>query len=329
MLGHAEVEKFLPMDACIDLMEETLKAVSAGQAVQPLRSRMPLPGGKGVVGLMPSYLGTIPAAGVKVISVFLGNTGTRYESHQGPVLLYEPEHGQLLAMADAATITAIRTAAVSGAATRHLARQGAVDLAVLGSGTQALLHVAAVRAVRDIARLRVWSRSAEHARNFADLVAARHGLSVEVMPDAERAVAGANVVCTTTSARQPILRGAWLAPGTHLNVVGASTQGFREVDGEAVRRSRLFVDWRESAANEADEIRIPMAEGEIGQDHIQGELGELFAGKVAGRRSDDEITLFKSLGIAVEDLAAVHAVYMRAKASGGGTEVEFSGERSE
>ncbi len=329
MLGHSEVEKFLPMSHCIDLMEETLQAVSAGEAVQPLRTRMPLPGGKGIIGLMPGYLGNIPAAGVKVISVFLGNTGTRFESHQGPVLLYEPEHGQLLALADAATITAIRTAAVSGAATRHLARQGPVDLAILGSGTQALLHVAAVRAVRDVSRLRIWSRNQEHARRFVELVGEQHGLPVEVMPDVEQAVAGADVVCTTTSAREPILEGAWLSPGTHVNAVGASAQGFRELDGQAVARSRLFVDLRESAANEADEIRVPMAAGEIGSGHIQGELGELFAGKVAGRRSDEEITLFKSLGLAVEDVAAVHAVYSRAKAAGGGIEVEFSGERTE
>lgn len=328
VLGHREVHELLPMAACVDLMEETLKAVSAGHAVQPLRTRMALPSRLGRLGLMPAYLDSIPVLGAKVISVFHGNTDTPYESHQGPVVLFEPEHGQLLAMVDAATITAVRTAAVSGAATRHLARAGAVDLAIVGSGTQALLHVAAVLAVREVSRLRLWSRREEHARRLAERVRTQHGLVAEVVAGVEQAVAGADVVCTTTSASEPILRGEWLSLGAHVNAVGASSRGYREVDAGTVARSRVFVDRRESAEQEADEIRIPLSLGEIGPEHVVGELGELFSGRVAGRRTTEEITLFKSLGLAVEDLAAAHEVYRRARERGLGAEVEFSGERT-
>lgn len=328
VLGHLEVLTLLPMARCIELMDQTLRALSAGETVQPLRSRMQIPGGKGLLNLMPAYLGTVPVAGAKVISVFHGNTGTPYESHQGPVLLFEPENGCLVAMVDAAALTATRTAAASGVATRLLAREGGVRLALIGSGTQADLHVAAMRAVRPISQLRVWSRSESHAQQFAQRMQTVHGLEVEVAHSVRDAVLGADVVCTVTASNEPILNGEWLGAGAHVNAVGASAQGRRELDALAVERARVFVDARASAEQEADELLLPIAQGRIGPEHVIGEIGEVLLGRVQGRRSPEEITIFKSLGLAVEDLAAAYEVYAMARERGLGTYVEFSGGRS-
>jgi ornithine cyclodeaminase len=327
IVGALDIEALLPMPACIEVMHDALKTLAAGEAVLPLRQVVWQPDRKGVLALMPAYLGTPRAIGAKVITVFPGNQTTLYESHQGCVLLFECEHGRLLAMIDAGAITAIRTAAVSAVATRALAREDARELAILGSGTQAAMHLEAMLAVRPIAAVRVWSRSLTHARRFAERAAAQHGLPVQALASAEEAVRDAAIICTTTSATAPVLLGAWVAPGAHINAVGASTPGFRELDTAAVARSRLFVDRLESALNEADDVRVPLQEGAIGEDHILGELGELLLEQVPGRTGDAEVTLFKSLGLAVEDLAAAQYVYAQAVERGLGTRVEFGGER--
>jgi ornithine cyclodeaminase len=276
---------------------------------------------------MPAYLGRPGAVGVKVISVFPGNDGTVLDSHQGAVLLFEIEHGRLVAIMDASAITAIRTAAVSGVATRALARADAADLAILGSGVQAMTHLEAMCLARPISRVRVWSRSGDRARDFARQGSERFEVAIEPVESAEHAVAGAGIICTVTAAREPVLRGDWLAPGCHINAVGASLPTARELASDAVRRSRLYVDRRESALNEAGDILFPTREGTITADHIVGELGDLLLGRIAGRRSPKEITLFKSLGLAVEDVAAAHHVYHKAIADGMGTRVELGGER--
>jgi ornithine cyclodeaminase len=323
--GHREVAQLLPMAECLEVMADALRTLARGEAVQPLRSVVLLPDQRGALALMPSYLGPPQVTGAKVITVFGGNVGTRYESHQGGVLLFEGRHGSLLAMLDAASITAIRTAAVSGVATRALARADAADLAILGSGTQARTHLEAMRAVRPISRVRVWSRTPEHARRFAE--EASREIAVEVVKEPREAVAGADIICTTTATSDPIVLGEWIKAGAHINAVGASRPGSRELDTAAVARSRIFVDRRESAENEADDIRVPLREGAIDEDAIQGELGEVLAGQVPGRTGPEEITLFKSLGLAVEDLAAALHVYTNGLARGIGTVVEFGGER--
>jgi ornithine cyclodeaminase len=285
--------------------------------VLPLRSVVWMPDRTGMIGLMPGFLDPPTSLGLKVVSIFPGNHGTGFDSHQGVVMLFDTRHGSPQAIIDASSITAIRTAAVSGVATRALARDDAGDLAILGSGVQAATHLAAMRAVRKIRRVRVWSRSAANAQRFAET----SSIAVEVMPTVRAAVDGADLICTTTATREPILEGAWLAPGAHINAVGACFAATRELDTAAVARSRLVVDRRESTLAESGDFLLARADGAITDDHILGELGDLLLGRFTGRRSGDEVTLFKSLGIAVEDLAAAHHVYSQAVARGGGVSV--------
>lgn len=328
VLSQQEVRRLLPMRECIDVMEAALVALDRGDALLPLRQIAELPGpGPRYLAVMPSYLRDLDAAGVKAISIFPRNEGTELDAHQGAVLLFEGGRGRLVAIADATEVTAIRTAAVSGAATRALAREDAGDLAILGSGTQARTHLEAMVAVRPVRRVRVWSRTPERARAFARRESARVGVDVEAVPEAEEAVAGADLVCTTTSAREPVLQGRWLGPGAHVNAVGFAGPGGRELDTEAVVRSRLFADRRESALHESGDVLIPLKEGAIGEDHIVGEIGAVLAGTVEGRRSPEEITVFESMGLAIEDLAAVHHLYRKATETGGGTRVELGGRR--
>jgi len=325
--GHEEVERLLPMAECIDVMEEALKTLARGEAVLPLRQAVRQPDGKGLLGLMPAYLGQPRVLGAKVVTVFGGNFGTPYESHQGSVLLYECEHGRPLAIVDAGAITTIRTGAVTAVATRALARAEASNLALLGSGTQAIGHLEAMCAVRPITSVRVWSRSIEHAQKFAEREAARRNLDIRAVSSAEAAVRDADIICTLTPATAPILRAEWLAPGAHVNAIGSSVPGYRETETAVVARSRVFVDRRESALNEADDIRIPLREGVIGEEHIRGEIGEVLLGRVPGRANETEVTLFKALGLAIEDLAAAYHVYAKGKAQGVGTSLEFTGQR--
>lgn len=326
LTGH-DVTRLLPMDACIAAMEQVLTALARGQAIQPLRNVMRLPEGKGVFGVMPGQVSTPNAFGLKVITVFPGNEGTKYDSHQGAVLLFEPVHGTIVAVMDAASVTGIRTAAVSGVATRLLAREDAADLAILGSGVQARTHLEAMRAVRPIRRVRVWSRSEANRQAFAEWAGQRLGQEVERSETARDAVAGADIVCTVTSSKVPVLLGEWLAPGTHVNAVGSSLATARELDAEAVRKARLFVDRRESALNEAGDFLLARGEGAVDDSHILGEIGELLLGTRPGRTTAMDITLFKSLGLAVEDVASAHVVWTEAERRNAGTLVELGGLR--
>jgi ornithine cyclodeaminase len=272
---------------------------------------------------MPAYSASLRAIGTKLISVYPGNHGTELDSHQGAVLLFDGENGSLLAMMDAASITAIRTAAVSGVATRLLARTDASTLAILGSGVQARTHLDAMFAVRPFKKVFVWSRDADHARALVSKTPWTEHADFQVVSDARTAVEGADVVCTVTASRESVLHGKWLRPGTHVNAVGASLPTARELDTEAIKRSLVFVDRRESALNEAGDLLIPMKEGALSADHIKGEIGQLLSGHDPGRQNGNEITVFKSLGLAVEDLAAAHYLHDRAKRERAGTWVEF------
>jgi ornithine cyclodeaminase len=327
IINQGEVRQLLPMSECMAVMEETLKAMTRGETVLPLRPVMWLPEKVGALGMMPSYMGNLQAMGLKVVSVFPGNHGTEYDSHIGAVMLYETQHGQLLSIMDASEITAIRTAAVSGVATKLLAREDAGDLAILGAGVQARSHLAAMLEARKIKRVRVWSRNADHAKAYAKRESKRHGITVEPQATVQKAVEGADIICTTTAAPEPILKKEWVAPGTHINAVGSSVPSARELDTPLVVASRLFVDRRESTINEAGDFLFPKKEGAINDDHIQGEIGELLLGKVKGRGSAQEITLFKSLGLAVEDVASAHHVYHKALEQGKGIAVELGGSR--
>jgi ornithine cyclodeaminase/alanine dehydrogenase-like protein (mu-crystallin family) len=310
------------MEACIELMETAMIAVSEGRARIPLRSVMPVSAG-GMLGNMPGYLAEPECFGVKLLSLFPQNVASGYSSHLGLVLLFEPKHGLPVAMMDAAEITAIRTAAVSGLATRLLARADAGDLAILGAGEQARSHLEAMRAVREIRRVRVWSRTPSSAEAFARSEGERHGILIEVVADARAAVEGADLICTTTAAKTPILRGDWLAAGAHLNVVGACIPTASEIDTAAVARSRYFVDYRDSTIHEAGDYLDAVKAGAITPAHILGEIGQVAGGAVAGRRADSDITLYRSLGIAAEDLACAHYLLERARAGNVGQVVEL------
>jgi ornithine cyclodeaminase len=327
LLTYSEVIRLLPMTECIEVMAQVLKTLAQGGSVLPLRTPIWFPDKRGLLGLMPAYLSEPECAGLKAVTVMPGNHGTEFDSHQGAILLFEVKHGCPLAVIDASSVTAIRTAAVSAVASRVLARENAGDLALLGSGVQAESHLEAMGAVRKLRRVRVWSRSTANARTFAERSQDRCGIEIEVMDSAQEAVQNADLICTTTAAKDPVLLGEWLSPGAHINAVGACIPGARELDTRAVARSRFFVDCRESAHNEAGDFLIPKKEGAIGDEHISGEIGEVLAGRVKGRGSAEEITLFKSLGIAVEDLAAAHYLHRKAEAANAGIALEWGGRR--
>jgi ornithine cyclodeaminase/alanine dehydrogenase-like protein (mu-crystallin family) len=314
VLDQAQVEELLTMPACIELMEETLVALARDELYQPLRSVVRPPGAEGFMGLMPGHRGGEAAAfGLKVVCIFPGNPARGLDAHQGAVLLFDGETGEVRAIVNASAITAIRTAAVSAVATRALAREDARTLAILGAGVQAKSHVEALRALHDWDRIVVWSRTRAHAEQ----------LGAQVADTAEDALRDADVVCTTTTSREPIVRREWLKEGAHVNEVGSSIPTTRELDTATMAAAALFVDRRESTLNEAGDYLFAMRDGAIGPEHIRAELGELLVGGVPGRTSPDEITLFKSLGLAVEDLAAADYVYRRAQAAGIGSWVDF------
>jgi ornithine cyclodeaminase/alanine dehydrogenase-like protein (mu-crystallin family) len=323
ILRAADVRRLLPMPACIELMHTTMIAVSEGRAVVPLRSLLMLPDKRGAMGNMPGYLAEPECFGIKLISLMPANKPPLYSSHLGVVMLFEAEHGQPVALLDGATITAIRTAAASGLATRLLARADAGDLAILGAGEQAGSHLAAMRAVRALRRVRVWARDAAKAAAFAAAQSALHGIPIETAATVRAAVQGADLICTTTKAREPILFGEWIAPGTHLNLVGSSMASAAEVDSATVVRSRMFVDRHESTINEGGEYLRALREGLITPAHILGEIGEVANGSKTGRASAADITLYKSLGIAPQDLAAGYFVLEQARTAGVGQLVDF------
>jgi ornithine cyclodeaminase/alanine dehydrogenase-like protein (mu-crystallin family) len=322
VLGGDDVKRLLPMEDCVELMESVLADLARGSVWQPLRFVVRPPEEPSLMGLMPAHRSE-PAAsyGLKVVCIFPSNAARGLDLHQGGVLLFDGETGALRALVDASAVTATRTAAVSAVATRVLARKDARRLAILGSGVQARSHLESMAAVCSFDSACVWSRNAEHARAFA--AGAQVPFAVEAVETAEEAVRGADVVVTATSSPEPIVRGEWLAPGAHVNAVGSSIPTARELDAETVAAAALFADARESMVNEGGDYLFAVREAGIGPDHIRAELGEVLIGSREGRRSDDELTVFKSLGLAAEDLAAAEHVYTRAQAVGAGTAVPF------
>jgi len=318
VLSEPEVRELLDMESCVEAMTEVLTSLARGELYQPLRSMVRPPDTDGLLGLMPAHRGGERAVyALKEIVVTPDNPTRGLDAHQGAVLLHDGVTGKLVAVLNASPITAIRTAAVSAVATRALARADTARVAILGAGVQARAHVDAMRAVLDDPEIRIWARRIEAAEELAADV----GAIASPSPDA--ALFGAEVVCTTTSAREPVLEHRWLAPGAHVNAVGSSIPTARELDTETLRRGALFVDRRESALNEAGDYLIAAAEGAIGPEQIRAELGEVLAGLAPGRADEEEFTIFKSLGIAVEDLAAAELVVRRARERGVGTEVAF------
>lgn len=318
ILSEHDVRRLLDMESCIEAMTEVLASLARGELYQPLRSIARPPNSSGFIGLMPAYrAGSAPAFSLKEIVVAPGNPARGLDTHQGGVLLHDGETGELVAVLNAAPVTEIRTAAVSAVATRALARSDAKRVAILGAGAQARGHVHAMRAVLDDPEIRIWARRLEAAEKLA----AETSASVSPSPDA--ALFGAEVVCTTTAATEPVIEKRWLARGAHVNAVGSCLPTIRELDTETVADSSFFVDRRESALKEAGDLLLAVAEGAVGPDHIKAELGEVLAGMHPGRVHEDELTVFESLGIAVEDLASAELVVRRARERGVGSEVAF------
>lgn len=316
LLTEAHLRELLTIRELVPLMERTLAAFSSGGAVQPVRSVVPVRTHAGFLGVMPAYLDASGALGLKAVAFYPGNAARGLHTHMATILLLDAGTGALRSVMDGRLITEMRTAAVSAAATKHLARRDARVLAFLGAGVQARSHVAALAEVFRPDVIHVWSRTPASAARFAHEIVDASRVRVAVKATPEEAVRGADVICTVTSSETAVLHGAWLQPGAHINAVGACRPDWRELDNDAITRSRLFVDSRDAALVEAGDIVLPIAEGVIGRTHIQAEIGEVFAGKRPGRTAPQEITLFKSLGQAVEDVATAQLAYERATQRG-------------
>ena len=303
------VSSLLPMQACIDVMDRMFRSLAAGECIQPLRSLMWVPDRSGLLGMMPGYAGGPEILGIKVITIFHGNGALGIPSHQGIIVLLDPRTGTPLLLLDVTSVTAIRTAAASALATRLLAREDAGHLAILGTGEQAEKHIEAISLVRKLRQITIWGRNETRAESLVQKLRGVYDLPIDVSPTARLAVRKADIICTVTASPQPILKGDWVPAGAHINAVGSCTPATRELDTKAVLRSRLFTDRYESLFNEAGEFLIPKKEGLITETDVQGELGEVLCGAKPGRRDAKEITLFKSLGIAAEDLFSARFIY--------------------
>jgi ornithine cyclodeaminase/alanine dehydrogenase-like protein (mu-crystallin family) len=327
VLSHREVLAALPPAACAAAMATALAEYARGASYLPLRSVMIPPAAAGFLGLMPGWRGPAPdraaAFAVKAVCIVPANPARGLDAHQGLVTLFDGETGVPTAILDAAAVTQVRTAAVSAVATGVLARPDARILAVLGAGPQGRAHLRALAAGGEFDEARVYSPTAAHARELVES-AGIPGLELRVAGSAREALDGADVVVTATSSRAPVLSRDWLKPGAHVNAVGASSPAARELDTATVAASALFCDSRESLRSEAGEFRLAIAEGLItGEEHVRAELGEVLAGTAPGRRDAGELTVFRSLGLAIEDLAAAQSAVAAARAHGLGMEIEL------
>ena len=302
-LDKHDVRRAYPMEAAVELMAEAMRRYSAGQVSQPLRTILRPPTETGLLGTMPCHVAGDDHAGYGLKAMLLKpeNPARGLDLHIGVVMVFDPDTGEPLAVMDAGAITAIRTAAVSAVATGTLAREDAGDLAILGSGVQGRSHLRAMAVVRELRRVRVWSRTPAHADAYRRWAAEDLGIEVEVAPDVRTALAGADLVCTTTASKEPIVEADWIAEGCHLNLVGGSFPDARELSSATVARGVVFVDSRESAAAESGDLRAPLAEGLTGPEHVVAEIGEVLLGKHSGRETPEAITMYKSLGLAVQD----------------------------
>jgi len=322
ILDSRQIRELLPMPECIELMADALSALARGEVFQPLRTIARPPDAHGLLGLMPAYRsGEHGAFGLKAICVFPGNPAQGKDAHQGAVMLFSRETGELLALMNASEITAIRTAAVSAVATRLLAREDAAHLAIIGAGVQARTHLAALACVRPIKEARVACRNIEHAQQLADEM--KLPFPIEPVQTNEEAVRGADLIVTATSSLEPVINKAWISPGAHINAIGTHSPNSREVDSGTMGVARIFVDRRESAINESGDYLLAAKEGVVTPESILAEIGELLIGAKVGRSSESEITLFKSLGLAIEDVACADYLFKKASTQNTGSWVNW------
>jgi ornithine cyclodeaminase/alanine dehydrogenase-like protein (mu-crystallin family) len=309
-IDREEVARHLTYEICISLVRDAMIAFSAGETKQLLRSIIPLANGH-LFGIMPGALGATKPFGAKLISIFPENAAQGRQSHQGLIVLFEPDTGTPVCVVHAGEVTAIRTAAASAVATDALARKDATRLAILGTGEQAATHARAISKVRALESITVWGRSSQRAHTFAEKMQAELALPVNAIATVQQAVANADIVCTVSAASEPILKSEWVQPGQHINVVGSSHAGPAEIDNALVARARYFADSREGVLQQgADFLRAKQA-GLVDDNHILAEIGQVLAGTAEGRRSPEEITIYKSLGHIVQDLASAWWLYSR------------------
>lgn len=329
VISREEVRQHLSYAECIALMREAMIALSRGETKQLLRQILDLGSGH-LFGLMPGAISVsgdvgqlTPTFGVKAISIFPESVAKGLQSHQGALALFDADTGALLCIMHAGEVTAIRTAAASAVATDALARKDAAHLAVLGTGEQARTHIRAITCVRKLQRITVWGRSAERAASLARSMAKDVDVPIQVVASVEAAVAGADIICTVTGSRDPILESRWVAPGAHVNVVGSSYAGPVEVDNELVARSRYFADHRESVLRQGAEFIRAREAGSIDESHLLGEIGEVLSGATVGRQSPSDVTVYKSLGSIVQDLSSGSFLYRKALQIGFGSRATF------
>lgn len=321
IITQSQVETHLPMAECIDAVRTVMMGVSAGRTHLPIRQFMPVTGAEGKLAIMPGVIDDPWCFGIKLVCKYVRAPDSPYGSHVGMVMLFDAEQGIPLAMIEGSSLTGIRTAAASALATDLLARPDATRLLVLGCGEQARRHITALRCVRNITAISVWGRNRERVEGFAAQTQALEGIPVSVVDDLPQAVGDADLICTVTASAQPILNGDDVSAGTHLNLVGSAVPANSEVDLRCVERSRYFVDYRPATLAAAGELLKAIDAGVVTQDHIVAEIGEVAAGTQPGRRSNEEITLYKSLGVAAQDLAAAHLLYRRSQELNFGTDI--------
>jgi ornithine cyclodeaminase/alanine dehydrogenase-like protein (mu-crystallin family) len=316
LLSEQDVRIVLPMPDLIEAMATALAKFSAHEATQPLRTVIEVGLQKAFVGVMPALIDDPAMLGTKVVSVFGSNSAVGLPTHLATIVLLDAMTGELLAIMDGRYITEARTAAVSAVSVKQLARDDAARLAIIGSGVQARSHLEAIASVRPLREIRVWSRSLENRTAFAREMRPRTTATMKVATSARDAVDGADLIVLATASREPVVCSRWIADGAHVCAVGACRPDQREMDSELVARGRVFVDSRTGALAEAGDIILAIKDGTIDEQHVAGELGEVVIGKIAGRTSPNDVTIFKSLGMAVEDVAAAHLAYVKAAERG-------------
>lgn len=326
LLSRKDVQRALPMKECIELMKRAFIQLSSGQAHVPLRTQLPVTAHEGVTIFMPAYLVHSGDLGVKIVSVFPKNLESNLPTIHAVIVVIDGRTGIPAALMDGTYLTALRTGAASGAATDLLARRDAQILGLFGAGTQGRTQLEGVCAVRPIKRVFVCDADLERAKDFIEEMKGRGApipQDIRLAASPEEAVMEADILCTATTSRQPVFDGKKLRPGTHINAIGAYTPDMQEVDSETIRRAKVVIDSRQASLTEAGDLVIPLRQGVITERHIHGELGEIAAGLKPGRESEDEITYFKSVGVAVQDIAAARRVLDRAMEMNLGTDVEL------
>ena len=324
ILTHSEIEPLINMAEVIAAVERGIGGLATGAATQADRDPISTPGGQTL--LVPMLAAVDRFGGMKLLADTLGNASAGRPTQQSTIVLVDALTGSCLAILHGAAVTRARTAAASAVATKYLARSQGGSLGLIGVGALAGPHLEALRLVRSIDTVHVWSRTAASAQRFAEQASDRFGVKVEAAASAEDVVRNSDILCTLTPSLEPVVRGRWLTPGMHINAVGTPPRlGFREVDEHAVGRAKVVVDDRRVAALESDELRAAIAAGLLDGDTRLDELSDVIAGKVAGRTDDDQITLYKSLGTGIQDVTTAAVIYAKAIASGVGTMINLRG----